>query len=231
MRVGIIAEGRGDLAVITNILKGAIGLDGASIQYIRPEFYLDETDMATMNERQFSSWTLVKNDCCELNQIVDFLEAPIDEQRLLIIQIDTAEADNDGYEANRPLEKDHKRYSSLLRENVVAKINEWTNGYSTENICFAVAVEEIDAWVLTIYMGEGDTCQHRTPKEKLRKELPKKLSPKETKKLSNMKAFDYYWELTRNFRKKKELEKCTKKNHSLYLFCESLIDKVSTLST
>lgn len=48
MTVGIIAEGRGDHAVLTNILKGEIHLDGSEIQYMLPDFYFDQTDLHTM---------------------------------------------------------------------------------------------------------------------------------------------------------------------------------------
>jgi hypothetical protein len=44
MRIGVIAEGRGDLAVLTNIFKGQLGLDSEDIQYLRPEYSLDETE-------------------------------------------------------------------------------------------------------------------------------------------------------------------------------------------
>ena len=45
MRVGIIAEGRADLAVILNILKGRLGVDRSQVQPLRPEYDQDETDL------------------------------------------------------------------------------------------------------------------------------------------------------------------------------------------
>lgn len=56
MRTAIIAEGRGDLAVITNILKGELGIDRCDIKYILPEFEYDQTDLSQMPETQFSNW-------------------------------------------------------------------------------------------------------------------------------------------------------------------------------
>lgn len=219
MRIGIIAEGRGDLAVLTNILKGALGIDQADVQYIRPEFHLDETDLAVMQEEQFSSWTLVKQECRELARVIEFLEVPLDEERLLVIHLDTAEMENTGYEAVRPADSNPVK----IRESVIAKIKEWMNGYDTTNIRFAVAVEETDAWLLTLYIRQGDTCSYKTPKERLQKELNKALSSREIRKLSGMGTFDRYWELSKDFRKAKKLRECAGKNHSLRLFYESLI--------
>ena len=65
MIVGIFAEGRGDLAVISNILKGALNIDRADVRYELPEFELDQTDLSVMPEQQNSSWTVVKKVCQE----------------------------------------------------------------------------------------------------------------------------------------------------------------------
>lgn len=228
MRVGIIAEGRGDLAVLTNILKGALNIEKSDVQYIRPEFNRDETDIAKMSAEQFGSWTLIKQDCCELSPITDFLEVPLDEERLLIIHLDTAEAELTGYEAIRPSDEDTRQYSINLRNNVIAKVREWMNNYDTTKIRFAIAVEETDAWLLTVYTSKGDTCHYKNPKERLHYELNRKLSIRKKNELFSKSSFERYSELSKPFRKEKELKKCAQKNHSLHLFYESLIEGSST---
>ena len=74
MRIGIIAEGRGDLAVITHVLKGCLGLDQEHVQYLRPEYALDETDLHSQREEQYSNWETVKKECVEYSRIEEFLE-------------------------------------------------------------------------------------------------------------------------------------------------------------
>lgn len=44
MYIGIIAEGKGDLAVITNILKGKLSVDKSDVEYLQPELDFDETE-------------------------------------------------------------------------------------------------------------------------------------------------------------------------------------------
>ena len=69
MTIGIIAEGKGDCAVLHNILIGELGISTLPL-FLRPEFSLDETDLSKlkgayreMSPREFSSWSLVKKDC------------------------------------------------------------------------------------------------------------------------------------------------------------------------
>lgn len=60
MRIGVIAEGFADIAVIKAIVKKLLGLDGAALRVLRPEEAFDETDLQAMN---FSNWSLVFESC------------------------------------------------------------------------------------------------------------------------------------------------------------------------
>lgn len=44
MRIGIIAEGHADIAVIKAVVKAITGIDGSDMYAIRPKEILDETD-------------------------------------------------------------------------------------------------------------------------------------------------------------------------------------------
>ena len=44
MRVGIIAEGWSDVALLQNVLKGVFGLSASDTSPLRPELHTDETD-------------------------------------------------------------------------------------------------------------------------------------------------------------------------------------------
>ena len=44
MRIGIIAEGHADIAVVKAAVKAITGIDGSDMYAIRPKEVLDETD-------------------------------------------------------------------------------------------------------------------------------------------------------------------------------------------
>ncbi len=138
MRIGIIAEGRGDLAVITNLLRGWLGLDREHVQFLRPEYALDETDLHEMPKEQRSNWLLVKDECIGYTRIREFLDTPLDEERLVVIHIDTAEAELVGFDVVRPVETGQE-YAIELRKRVAAKLDAWIGERSTEHLRYAIA--------------------------------------------------------------------------------------------
>ncbi|WNG29715.1 hypothetical protein F0U62_41210 [Cystobacter fuscus] len=219
MRIGIIAEGRGDLAVISNILRG-LGIDFEDIQFLRPQYALDETDLHAMSEEQFSNWGLVKKECTTGALLEEFLDSPIDEERLVVIHIDTAEAELPGYDVTRP-PGSTKDSAIELRRRVAAKLDEWLSRRKSSQFHYAIAVEETEAWILTLYQKK-ETSTARDPKKALRKELDQRHSDKERKQLSQMGAYEHHDKLSRDFRKRRTLEDCATRNHSLRLFLEPL---------
>lgn len=220
MRIGIIAEGRGDLAVISNILRGRLGIDFEDIQFLRPQYALDETDLHAMSEEQFSNWGLVKKECSTGALLEEFLNSPIDEGRLVVIHIDTAEAELPGYDVTRPSGSTRDSVIELHRR-VAAKLDEWLSGRKSDQFRYAIAVEETEAWILTLYQKK-ETSTARDPKKALKKALNQRQSDKERKQLSQMKAYEHHDKLSRDFRKRPKLEECATRNHSLRLFLESL---------
>jgi hypothetical protein len=222
MRIGIIAEGRGDLAVIANILKGRLGLDLEHVQFLRPEYASDETDLHEQSEERFSNWGHVKRECIDYARIDEFLNSPLDEERLVVIHIYTAEAELVGYDVVRPSETGQE-YSIELRRRVAAKLDEWIAGRDDGRLRYAIAVEETDAWVLTIHATK-ETSAYRDPKRALERELnrPNRLSDKERKRLFQLQIYQRYDRLSQEFRKPSTLQKCATRNQSLRLFLESL---------
>jgi hypothetical protein len=225
MMVGIFAEGRGDLAVITNILKGSINIDRSDIRYELPEFDKDQTDLSMMAEGQFSSWTVVKTVCQERYKIDNFFNTPIEQELFIVLHLDTAERHLEEYNVLEPVKNpalDSKEYCNQLRNNIIDKVNEWLENLYPGEIAYAIAIEETDAWVLTIYdKGNIDTSAYQDPKKRLNDELNRVLSQKE-KNILRAKVFDKYDQLSSDFRKKRKLSICMSKNESLKLFCESL---------
>jgi hypothetical protein len=222
MYIGIIAEGKSDLAVIRNILRGKIRIDSSNITFLQPELDFDETDLHNMSQEQFSNWELVKQACIEKHKLVNFFS--VEEDRYIILQIDTAEAEKINYEVERPKKHGNQDYSKVLRNNVIDKINEWLENQFNKQIFYAITIEETEAWVLTIYTTqERDTCRHNDPKYELNRVLNKKLSKKDKNQIlkcdNELEKFD---KLSDKFIKTKYLVKYVKLNESLKLFCDSL---------
>ncbi|MCS2958132.1 hypothetical protein NXX53_15510 [Bacteroides salyersiae] len=70
MRLGIIAEGKADIAVIKAVLKALKGIDGSDVVQLRPSEQFDETDL---NEMNFSNWNLVLKSCEDISLLQSFL--------------------------------------------------------------------------------------------------------------------------------------------------------------
>jgi len=224
MRAGIIAEGKSDLAVITNILKGALGIDRSDIAYLMPELDYDETDLAQMRIEQFSNWTIVKTRCEEGSVVRGFFEG-IDDQRFLIVHIDTAERLEVGFDVAEPIKENAPEYVEQVRAAVVLKLREWLGDNFNERTAFAVAVEETEAWVIPIFDAVSpETGFYPTPKERLLRLLnqPNAMSDKDRKRLFQMDEFDKFLELSRPLRKGKDLRACVERNASLRVFCSDL---------
>jgi hypothetical protein len=82
-------------------------------------------------------------------------------------------------------------------------------------------VEESDAWVFALHSTK-ETSAPRDPKRALERELNRGLSDKERKRLFQGKAHERYDKLSHDFRKRRTLRTCAKRNQSLRLFLESL---------
>ena len=129
-----------------------------------------------------------------------------------------------GYEVFDPEGVNTKEDIELLCDHVKSKMQDWLGDNPPENVLFAIAVQEIDAWVLTIYDDkQKETGLLLNTKEKLFTLLNKTLAKKDRKVLSmNDDKLNQYAELSKAFRKEKQLKTYTKRNHSLLLFYESL---------
>lgn len=167
MEIGIIAEGKGDCAVLSNILQGILDVEAEDIRFLRPEFSLDNTDKAAyhnMQANEFGSWTLVKKDCEEQFKFRAFLDSPIAGERYIVVQIDTAECEQIGYDIARP-NKQSGTYSADLLNQVKNRINEWLNDNWQGQILYAICIEETEAWVHALYENR-DTSKAMNAKEK-----------------------------------------------------------------
>ncbi len=231
MKFGIIAEGRSDCAVIKNILRGLelIEMDD-DIQFLRPRFNIDAMDIAAreMPEDSFSNWTLVKKDCEEGLKIKEFfdLDNPFGEDRAIIIQIDTAECEEAGYDVIRPNKKE-ATYCEDLRTKVINKIKSWVDKPAIDKqLFFAVCIEETEAWVHALYENKN-TANFPDPKKAFEKYRSKKSQTdkkfqKQEQKLINKSTFEKFDFYSKGFQKKKNITSSSKNNKSLEAFVNSL---------
>lgn len=236
--IGIVAEGPSDVAVIRNILKGALGVDRDLTYAIRPELAADATDLANsggfraQRPEEFSNWESVLTECQTRTRIQDFLQNQIDDDSFVVVQMDTAEAHLPGYDITRPDPKS-AGYVDALRALVVSKLSTLLGPEVALGVRFAICVEETDAWVLTIYEKQGspDTSARPDPKQRL-EYLLKKNPPRGKAKNAGAtgKKYDQYDAWSRDFRVRKQLETCAARNKSLQLFFDSLSHKEKTRS-
>ena len=215
MRIGIIAEGWSDIAVITNLIKGVTGLDTNDIVPIQPRLQYDNTHLAHLNPDTHSSWTSVRKECMEQRKMDAFFQ--LEDSQFFVIHIDAAEAPL--YEVVKPAVKDHT-YCGLLRTAISDKMREWLRGNYTNVAIFAIAIEEIDAWVLTLY-DIGKTCFIVDSKKALKKTLNKLDFKYEAGKKSYLAYSD-------DFKNPNKLRrtKCLENNCSLNLFYQELVSKL-----
>jgi hypothetical protein len=214
MRIGIIAEGRTDQAVIKNILRG-IGFDSSDVQNIRPTLQRDETDK---NSPTIGTWQGVKNACVNREDFERFFY--ISDNKYIIIQLDTAECEQADFGIKRPKKEENSDYSTELRAILVEKINNWLDDNYENKLLYAISIEEMEAWILTIFTTTNTTFSI-DPKKKLfapNGELRKR-------NIDNKGCRDdaeFYDKITTGFRKKKLLASFQQHNESLREFINSI---------
>lgn len=215
-----------------NILIG-LGLveKPSQVAFLRPKLGKDLSDRKGMEPDEFGSWTLVKNECVERSKFHEFFEEnAFDGDRIMIIQIDSAECERSDFGVTRPT-KVEENYCSKTRQAVIEKISEWLEYQYVDKTCFAITVEEMEAWLLALAYRDKklDTSLEHDPKkafEKYLNERRKRDKPfdKEIKRCflqSKFAVFDFYSADFQKLRKPK-VRTCLNNNPSLKHFVESL---------
>jgi len=207
--IGIIAEGKEDQDVIKNILR-AFGFDGKTeVRYIRPSLSYDAT--ALSNQQTIGTLQGVKNSCI---QRTDFDRAfIITGINYMVIQMDTAEIENQDFEFKRPPKTKNLNYASELRGLCIDKINEWLQNNYENQLFYAITIEETEAWLLTIF-EKSDSTKSANPKQKLFHDFREHISGK---------SYDV---ISKPFSKLKDLIHFAKNNSSLKVFVEQLEEKL-----
>ncbi len=216
MKIGVICEGHADRAVIINILTGLTGLDSSAIEPLRPVYAKDETDKAIVDPLTFSNWSIVKQEC-ESRELIDGFLA-IEDQEFITIHIDSAESHE--YGIIRP-DRKSDNYCQQLRKLIIDHMNNvWFGEDLSEVILYAIAIEEIDAWILTIF-EKTDTSKFLDAKGRLGKALAKQ-------NINSTSNFENYIKLSKSLSKTKLVNRndYLEYNCSLKAFYQEIIDKV-----
>ena len=223
MKIGIIAEGPADVKVIRGVLAALADVDGSDTISIRPDEQKDET---VLNERNFSTWSLVLEECRRESTLANFFDS-VDEERYLVVQVDTAERGEEGYEVVEPQRTgkvNWKLYSSELRENVIRKIETTIDVKYRKQILYAVCVEETDAWLIPLFeIPRTDTASKVRPKEYLQG-LIGDLKDRHKYVDTDKKNLNY---ASLGKLLKKKLNECRRGNESLNLFCADVEESLN----
>ena len=207
---GLIAEGPTDHAVLENILIGHFDDPDLTIRPLQP--LLDSTDGA---QRQ-GGWTQVLAYCQS-----SFFQGAFEQNDYLIVQIDT------DCLHEKPFELDVKQAPEVLVSQVVEKIealieeafqSSFVDQYR-KKILFAVAVDELECWLLPLFYSDKNASATNNCLYKLNTQLAK---DKRLTITPSSKHPKYYDQLSGPFCKPKQLKQAAAKNPSLGIFINTL---------
>jgi len=222
--IGIIAEGAEDQGVIKNILR-AFGFDGSEIKLIRPGLSKDATDR---HHDQQSIGTIqgVKNSCIGKNgKRPDFDKAfAVLDCNNIVIHLDTAEIEEQGFKFTRPSKENNVNYCKELRSKVIDLITDWLENNYQDKLLYAIAIEEIEAWCLTLFENR-DTVHIRNSKSALQKLLVKSNLTYNKFRTNNKREFFEAFTKYKKLHKKEQLFKYIENNASMKDFVDSLVEK------
>ncbi len=200
---GIISEGNTDQIILRQILTTWTKNPYLRVNQLQPK--PDES----------GGWSQVFKYC----QSSEFKDALI-QNDLIIIQIDTdfMSGDSVGKEYKIDLKDlNVKETVKAFREKIVELIGaDFYEEYS-DRIIFAIAVNEIECWLLPVYFSDKKAKKYVNCIDTLNQVLPQKEGF-----YIDAKDDIYYRKLAKNFRKKKDIEKYAKRQESFDLFLENL---------
>ena len=207
---GLIAEGPTDHEVLTNILIGHFDDPDLTVRPLQP--LLDSTDAS----QQQGGWTQVINYCKS-----SLFQGAFEQNDYLVVQIDTDRLNE------KPFELDLKLPTANLVNQVIEKIESMIEasfevgfwGNYREKILFAVAVDELECWLLPLFYRDENAKAVNNCLHKLNKQLR---SNKQTAINPQAKNRRYYEQLSRPFCKPRVLKSAALKNPSLGIFVQAL---------
>ncbi len=167
------------------------------------------------NVDTFGGWEYVKKDCIERTKLDEFFL--IADNQSIIIQVDTLEINQTQLLIQKPQKPNNpnyaqelKEYAQRLRQSVIDIINEWLQNHYQEKLLYAICIEEMESWILTIYTKK-ETQTSANPKETLKYVLKGKLSVGDKR---------CYKDISKPFIKRKKLLLYSQLNDSFQAFID-----------
>jgi hypothetical protein len=215
IRFGVISEGATDFYVIKHLLEGVFGSDGHYIQ-VNSIF----PDLDASHQQRYGGWTLLKkflNDQRHINAL-DFND-------FIVIQIDTDVSEEKGFDVPHRGEKNQNLPILELIHQVREKLQSWMNISENDNLekfVFAISVHSIECWLLpltTLPPNDKKSPLHCLNKMNIfrRKENKDPLSK------NNGKNVTVYEEISKSYRKERQIQQTRNFNDSLDAFLDELI--------
>lgn len=211
---GLILEGRSDHAVIKRILLSFFQNPDLVINGIVPA--QDATD-ASISQLP-TGWGNVRG---HLQNEDDFL-SNFETTEYVVIQIDSDRSPEYGVPHHHPTEEREKTVEELV-EDIILKLIEWIRPENYKEVkgrvIFAVAVHEIECWLLPIYFENKPASYGKTVNciNTLNTVLPAKEGF-----YIHEKNYHHYEQMALGYRKKKDLLRLGPRNPSLAIFLEKL---------
>ena len=228
--IGIIAEGPSDAEVVKSVLIGTLGIDGSQIRTLMPSQSYDESQLAAWGiDPSQSTWTLVVKECKDKKLIAEFIDVLGGD--FVVIHLDTDTVHEPNFCGTRPIKDKNEleQYCIELREQVVQAIDGWL-GIPYDSIAsHAVAIEEIEAWLIPLFEQNlsKDSCEPPNAKSRLERLLSKQWSEKDLKSYTQISKGQQFAFLSKDLRKKKNLNHARSHSKSLDLFCQELASLVA----
>ncbi len=211
MTIGIIGEGLSDYYTIRSILQG----------FTEDKNFVP-TRLVPQDEKTPAGWTKVF-DFCRSGALAQALTL----NNYLIVQIDTdvfVKGDGlppellvEGMASKTPAER-----IDILKGLLVAAMGEEFYQANQGEIIFAIAVDEIECWFLSIYYTDSRAEKHQNCKDTINRALAKR----DAGFTLDEKREEYYKPLSEPFRKRKTLMKHSQPNDSFAAFIAELHAKL-----
>lgn len=230
---GLITEGITDQIVLESLLGGYFDdpyFDDNDIRYLLPEIDKDKEtkkNNSPSKSEYFSNWELVINYCQKQEfrqafQSIDYVIIHLDTDIFIKYQEKTRK-----YNV-RIVDEEGKKLGVLqfveeVKIMLIRQIGE--NFYEThkEKIIFAIAVEEIECWLLPLYYTANNETKQAEITNNCLYKLNEKLKKKEGFTIDKKKQD--YEKVTKPYYKTKVLQQSYPKNPSLLIFIQELIQR------
>lgn len=200
---GIVSEGESDQIILKGILAGWTGNRDINVSFLQPK------------KGEPGGWSKVFQYC----ESIEFKQA-LTIHDFIVIQIDTDFMSGDSVgEAYRIDLKNLNVEETVeaFQEKIVELIGEDFYEEYSDRIIFAIAVNEIECWLIPVYFSGEKAKKNVNCIDTLNQVLLQKEGF-----YIDAKDDIYYRKLAKNFRKKKDIEKYAKQQESFSLFLDNL---------